>query len=627
MFKNIRLAQAVITSIVGIMLLTVVPKYSFAENEIFDINNTDQVKKYVDDYFGKHLQEFNVPGAAFTIVKDGHTLFSEGYGFADLETKTRVDPDDTVFRIGSVTKNFTATAIMQLYEQGKIDLKADINQYLRGFTIHGKNNKPITIDNLLTHTSGFDEYYEDISGKIEPIQKFMETHIPKTINEPGVETLYSNYGYALLGYIIETVSGETYDQYMQKHILNPLGMKTATLHKNENDHIANSYAYDSAKKTYTKQPYQNTDNYAAAGNLSMKIPDMGPYMMAHLKSGSFHNALLGDTTTDVMQASHFKHDPSLSGFGYGLWEDVPRKHRAIMHGGTVDGFRSWMYLVPEEKLGFAIFTNSTNGHALNQAFFEDFNKHFYPIAPIENQAKLTLSETDMKSYTGTYQYTRYFHHGVGKFATQISPLPTWVVEVSGPGELKVTNGPRVQTFVAEKENTFVEKNGTDRVYYYKTPNGATHFTMSSYPMDSFEIQPSNAGTLLMGLILVGLVLVNTLFLIIAAIIGIARKGGKAETKGIRRLTLLANVIYIITLPLAFSYFSNLFGEAPTSWKISLYTALLAFLLFIISAVMWIRLLKLKNVNALVKMGYAIVTLTGLILTPYLMYWNIVGKFF
>jgi CubicO group peptidase (beta-lactamase class C family) len=214
MFKKRRFAHMAIALIALITILTVVPKYLFASSETLDINNTDQVKKYVDDYFGEHMGEYNVPGAAITIVKDGQTLFSEGYGFADLEKNTKVDPNSTVFRIGSVTKNFTATAIMQLYEQGKVDLKADINQYLKGFKIHGKNNKPITLDNLLTHTSGFDEYYEDLSGKSESMQKFMETHIPKMINEPGVETLYSNYGYALLGYIIDMVSGEKYDQYI-----------------------------------------------------------------------------------------------------------------------------------------------------------------------------------------------------------------------------------------------------------------------------------------------------------------------------------------------------------------------------------------------------------------------------
>jgi hypothetical protein len=117
-----------------------------------------------------------------------------------------------------------------------------------------------------------------------------------------------------------------------------------------------------------------------------------------------------------------------------------------------------------------------------------------------------------------------------------------------------------------------KKNGTYQVYYYKTPTGTMHFTMSSYPMDSFEKQPSNAGTFLLGLVLVGLVLISTFVLIIATLIGLVKKGHKAETKGIRSLSLIANIVYIITIPLAFTYFSDIFGVAPTSWKISLYTS-------------------------------------------------------
>ncbi|MFC5449947.1 serine hydrolase domain-containing protein [Paenibacillus aestuarii] len=608
------------------MMLTVVPKYSLASAEALDINNTEQLKKYVDDYFAKEMDTYHIPGAAITFVKDGKALFSAGYGYADLDKKTKVDPNDTVFRIGSVTKTFTATAIMQLYEQRKIDLNADINEYLKGFKIHGLNNKPVTVSNLLTHTAGFDEYYEDLSAKPEPLQQFMKTHAPAMINEPGVESLYSNYGYALLGYIVESVSGETYDQYIQNHILNPLGMKTATLHKNENDHIASSYAYDAAKQTYTKQPYVITDNYAPAGNLSMKIPDMDPYMMAQLQSGSYHNALLKDETSQLMQAKHFSKDPSLSGFGFGLWEDIPRQHRAVMHGGTVDGFRTWMYLIPEEKLGFTIFTNGSNGHALNQAFIDDFNKHFYPVAPVNNTAKLNLSEEAMKPYTGTFISTRYFHYGIGRFGPKISPPATTVIEATGPSELKVTSGSHVQTFVAERENMFVEKNGSDRLFYYKTAKGDLHFTLSSYPMSSYERQTSAIPALASGIALVLIIILSTIILIISALIGMFKKDAKSTTKPIRRVALIANILYIVTLPLAFTYWNDLFGAAPTPWKIALYTAAIAFVLYIIVALMWVSLIKRKSVNGWVKFGYIIPTIAGLLLTPYMIYWNLVGKF-
>ncbi|REE87476.1 CubicO group peptidase (beta-lactamase class C family) [Paenibacillus taihuensis] len=630
MFTKKIFAHVAAALIAMLTLLTSSPSISSASAQALDLNEEGQLKKYVDDFFKKEMETYHIPGAAITFVKDGKALFSEGYGYADLESKTKVDPKDTVFRIGSVTKTFTATAIMQLYEQGKVDLNADINQYLKGFQINGKNGKPVTIYNLLTHTAGFDEYYEDLAAKPEPLQTFLASHKPAMINEPGFESIYSNYGFTLLGYIIETASGEPYDQYIQKHILNPLDMKSASLHKRENDHVASSYAFDSTKKHYVKQPYVTTDNYAPAGNLSMKIPDMAPYMMAQLQSGTYTNKLLNNSTSDLMQDKHFSKDPQLSAFGYGLWEDIPRQHRAVMHGGTVDGFRTWMYLIPDEKLGFAIFTNGTNGHAFNQAFINDFNKTFYPMAPISNSAKITLSAEALKPYTGKFISERYFHHGVGKLAAKLSPSIPLLIEKNGPSELKVTNGSHIQYFVAENDHMFVEKDGTDRLFYYNAPNGDMHLALSSYPMNSYEKQSlanSPIVAIVPGLAMVLILIISFIVLLIRTLITLAKKDRTFQTKSIRRTTLLANVIYLVTLPLAFTRLLDLFGPAPMPWKIAFYTAILAFILFINAALMWANLFKNEVINGWVKTGYALTTIAGLLFTPYMVYWNIVGTLF
>jgi len=167
----------------------------------------------------------NVAGVVVVVVKDGHVLFQKGYGFADVDKRTPVDPAKTLFRPGSVSKLFTWTAVMQLVDQGKIDLDADINRYL-DFTVPAAFGKPVTMRNLMTHTAGFDETYRSLlignPKTLEPLRQVVTQNIPARSYPPGEVPAYSNYGATLAGYIVARVSGEKFEDYIQRHIFTPL---------------------------------------------------------------------------------------------------------------------------------------------------------------------------------------------------------------------------------------------------------------------------------------------------------------------------------------------------------------------------------------------------------------------
>ncbi len=202
-----------------------------------------ELETFLDSVLTAQLEEEHVAGAVVAVVKDGRLFFSKGYGYADVEHGIPVDPQTTLFRIASITKLFTWTAVMQLVEQDRLDLNADVNTYL-DFRIpatlgdgdeddeDASRLAPITLAHLLTHTPGFeDRVFETVvedSADLMPLGEWLASHIPTRVRPPGELTAYSNYGTALAGYIVERVSGLPYEQYVAQNILAPLGMTHTT---------------------------------------------------------------------------------------------------------------------------------------------------------------------------------------------------------------------------------------------------------------------------------------------------------------------------------------------------------------------------------------------------------------
>jgi len=189
----------------------------------------DDLDAWLDGYMPYALKIGDIAGAVVVVVKDGQVLTQRGYGYADVAKRIPVNPARTLFRPGSVSKLFTWTAVMQQVEQGKLDLDADVNRYL-DFRIPDYDGKPITLRNIMTHTTGFDEtgkgiIFED-SSRLIPLGDYVKGALPKRIYAPGSTPSYSNYATALAGYIVERVSGQSFDAYVEQRIFAPLGMKS-----------------------------------------------------------------------------------------------------------------------------------------------------------------------------------------------------------------------------------------------------------------------------------------------------------------------------------------------------------------------------------------------------------------
>lgn len=372
-------------------------------NAAAKVTEGQDLTSYLDKITKKNFHKYKLPSLCMVVVKDGKIIYENALGYADVKNKVKADVNSSVYRIGSASKIFTETAIMQLYEQGKIDLKEDANKYLGDIKIKNKFAKKVTVENLLTHTSGIDEAtfsYTAAKTKADMISlsEYLKIHQPIVTTEPGKVCLYSNIGLDLLGHIIENVSGMKYEVYIQKNIFNVLGMQNSRASLPLNNMTKN---YDSLTK-----PGYVYYNDSPAGGINSTPLDMAKFMMAHLQKGVYKdNKILNESTAKLMQEHHFSNDKNLCGIGYGFWEKNINGKRIISHEGALSvGYFDDMLLDTEDNLGVYIVSNNLTSAApaitdIENAFF---NK-YYSSAKFKKYSESKISDKEASKYVGTYR--------------------------------------------------------------------------------------------------------------------------------------------------------------------------------------------------------------------------------
>jgi len=344
------------------------------------------------------------------VVKDGKVLFAKGYGYSDVEKKTPVSVDSTLFRPGSISKLFTWTAVMQLVEQGKIDLDKDVNTYL-DFKIPATFPKPITMRNLMTHTPGFEEQIKDLINAegmpMASLRQHLVSHMPQRIFPAGVTPAYSNYGAALAGYIVERVSGKPFNDYVAENIFKPLQMERSTftqpLPADLKPLMSNGYTVGTGKP----KKFEIVEE-APAGALSTTAADISHFMIGHLQDGKYGDAqILRPETAQTMHSRQFGLNDALNAMCLGFYEETRNGHRIIGHGGDTVYFHSDLHLVLDAAVGFFVSYNSQGKGELSPrtALWNHFLDRYFPYTPPPVQ-KLASAGDDAKSVAGRYISSR-----------------------------------------------------------------------------------------------------------------------------------------------------------------------------------------------------------------------------
>lgn len=320
-----------------------------------------EMKAFADSFFSMKIDEYNIPGLVFIFVENGDVLYSQSYGYADLQGLVPLDADSTVMRIGSVSKSFVATAVMQLVERGMLDLHQDINQYLEAFQINYTFSKPVTLAHLLTHTAGFEDppYVSNTDpSKVQSLDKYLAENFPPPKYAPGDEFIYSNYGYALAGLIVEKVSGIPFDQYVEQNIFQPLDMTHSSylLAPPIPSNLATGYSYQEVEQI--PQPVDYDSDYPG-GSIISTAEEMSHFMLAHLQDGCYESScILMSETLVEMHTPQAKTPYEDQNVAYGFVEGVERGVRLIGHSGAIRGFGNSLNLLPSYDMGYFISFNA-----------------------------------------------------------------------------------------------------------------------------------------------------------------------------------------------------------------------------------------------------------------------------
>lgn len=453
---------------------------SFAEEN--SVNDKERFEVIFDEFMKEDMEKYHVPGVTLSVVKEGKLYFKKGYGYSDLENKISVNPDETLFRIGSVTKLFTGTALMQLYENGKIDLNDEVNKHLVDFKIKYYNEKPITVEHLLTHTGGFDERVinvisNDINAELPDLGEFLKKNMPKAVREPGKIMQYSNHGMTLLGHIVENVSDKRIDQYIEQEIFNKLDMKNSKYYF-INDLIGKaSKGYTFSKEQFAERnPIRVTTH--PAGSILSTADDMSKFLIEHLEGGE----ILKKDTLENMQQTHFSHYDEMLGNAYGYYEVMRGNNKIVEHGGNTPAFASLLSFYPEKKLGFFISCNSNEG---GTQLREDFANRFYEyflgkMSTREEISNLERKEIDIKDYIGEYASVRITKKSPLKILRPLMGRVT--IKRIDDNNIAVKQNSEEVVYSKIQENFFINKVDNSYLTFEKDSEGRVYLIKESEAM-------------------------------------------------------------------------------------------------------------------------------------------------
>jgi len=476
------------------------PSTSASETSAHDLTKAD-VDAWLDGYVPYALKAGAIPGAVVVVVKDGQPLTMRGYGYSDLKAQKPVDPELTLFRPGSVSKLFTWTAVMQLVQAGKLNLDADVNTYL-DFKIPPKDGKPITLRNLMTHTPGFAEtakYLIDFGEKKpDSLGKVLSRAVPDRIYAPGSMPAYSNYGASVAGYIVERVSGEPFDSYVENHIFKPAGMTHSSFDQPLPANLRPLLSKGYKPGTDEPQPYE-VIGMAPAGALSSSGADMGRFMIAHL-----NHTLINPQTAALMYSNVNKPFPDLPAMALGFYHEDRNGLNIVGHGGDTVFFHSDLHLFLDKNVGLYISMNSIgkNGaaHALREELLQQFADRYFP-APAQNLPTLATAKDHGQALSGHYVSSR---AGGFNFLRLAALLGQTSVGVDKNGTLiassitDLSGSPRKWREV--KPWLWQEVNGSDYLQAVRNPDGSIKmFSITPYaPIIEFLPAPAslNAGWIL-----------------------------------------------------------------------------------------------------------------------------------
>lgn len=468
----------------GLLLWALVVPQVLAQQK--PVTSTD-LEPFIDGVIETSMESEHVPGVVVGVVAGGEVKLLKGYGFADVDAREPVDPATTMFRIGSVSKLFTWVALMQLEAAGKVDFDTDINEYLEGVEVPATFPQPITIKHLMTHTPGFEDHVIGLFGRdastMRPLVDLLNEEMPTRVRPPGQYASYSNHGVALAGLIVEQVSGEPWADYIENHILSPLGMDYTTMHQPLPAELEPLMAkgYQRSAGKYVAKDFEYVPA-APAGSTSASGADMLRLLQAFMGDGSFDGGrILSPEANQEMQQALHRAIEGDSALLHGFYESNSHGQRMFGHGGDTIWFHTELIIMPDANVGWFISTNSQAGPILRARFHREFLDRYFgrPGNPA-----LEFEKTSPSKLVGEYGSLRHAHDDIGKLALLLGAI---TVAVDADGELMLVGGQEPVYLKEIRPLTFELVGQPDLVSFKLGDDGtASHLFLSNVPVVAFQ---------------------------------------------------------------------------------------------------------------------------------------------
>ncbi len=462
-----------------------------------------RLEAYLDGVIGSAMVHNRIAGVTVSVVQNDQVIFKKGYGYASLQPLRAVNPDRTLFRIGSISKTFTWILLMNEIQAGRIRIDAPINLYLpealqirdQGFT------QPIQVAHLLDHTPGFEDrilgqLMERNFDRERPMVQYLRQERPRRVREPGQFPTYSNYGVGLAGQALVYVSGQPFEELVEQKITGPLGMTRTTFREPHPPRqgipapMAPSLARDlsdgfrwSPASGFETRPFEYLGHLAPAGSASSTAADMARYMIVLLNDGVYGPAPVGEATEgealsrgraifgpETARAFRTPLRPNEAGIndwphGF-ITYPLPGGRKGYGHAGGTLSFSSNMVVAPELDLGVFISVNTENGAELAAQLPAQLVGQFYGPAQSSPQEGDPDLRRSARLYEGHYLGTRRAYVGLERFVGFI--LSGVSVQVSRDGRLITSRLGGVQTWVPEGDpaaGRFISTTGPERLVF------------------------------------------------------------------------------------------------------------------------------------------------------------------
>lgn len=444
------------------------------------------VSAFLDGVVPYAIHRANIAGAVVAVVANGKLLFAKGYGYSDVKTRAPVIANRTLFRVGSISKLFTWTAVMQQVQAGRINLHQNVNSYL-DFRIPPKFGRPVTMRDLMTHTPGFEDTISQLmassAGSLMPLRTYLIRHMPARIFPPGEITAYSNYGATLAGYIVQRVSGEPFDTYIAQHIFQPLGMDHTTFAQPPPASLMADVSQGYATAAGKAKRFEYIQVWPA-GSVSATATDMARFMIAQLGNGADGGIpILNAATLALMHSPQSQMAPGMNGFDLGFYQENRNGLSIIGHAGDTNWFHADLHLLLDKNVGFFIALNSVgnSGAADNVrvAIFHAFLDRYFPYKESpEPSVALAQARADAARVAGWYTSSRRIVSALSMLSaiteTPVTALPDGRIEVgmlthlSGAPMLWREVGPLSYREVGGQSHLKFVTNRAGRIRYWVT---------------------------------------------------------------------------------------------------------------------------------------------------------------